>query len=294
MKYLEKVFKFLGKYFALAIPLIIATAIPTIITGSVNDAEMTQSINELSLALANQSMDPMLALTMMLEVMQPLFVLIGIANIIAFVLNLFVVPATYGMINKGLETDNAYIGDFFPQMGRTLPKYIIYSIFSFFVSIALTLIFALVLTLFIFLAIALQKFGGVAFVLAIVVTVLVGLALYLLMYAINCALCYWFPAMIIDNMKVTSAFKKSIEVAKSYLWQTIGISLLFSIASGVITSVLGSIVGILPYVGPILISIPAALGSFLLSVFYLMVYRDKTREKDDEGEDVIDLPGEYI
>ncbi|HHV29413.1 DUF7847 domain-containing protein [Acetivibrio mesophilus] len=292
MNYLERIFKFLGKYFVLAVPLIIATAIPVIISGSVSDAEMTQAINELSASIAAQEIDTMLALTMMLEVMRPMLVLTAIANIVSFVLNLFVAPATYGMINKGLETDNAGIGDFFPQMGKNLPKYIIYTIFNFFVDVILVLVFALILCLFVFLTFALKGVGGAAFGLGIVLTVIVGIVLGLVMYGIKCILSYWFPAMVVDNMNVISAFKKSIEIGKSYLWQTIGVTILISIASSVITGTLGVFAGMLPYVGYVLISIPAALGSFITLVFYMTVYRDKTRNVEDEDE--IGLTEEYI
>lgn len=96
MRYLEKVFNFFGKHFLISLPLIIVTAIPAIIAGSVSNAELTQTINELSVSLANKDIDPFLAIDMILGVLRPILILSAIANIVSLVLNLFVMPATYG------------------------------------------------------------------------------------------------------------------------------------------------------------------------------------------------------
>lgn len=196
------------------------------------------------------------------------------------------------MINKGLETDNVSIADFFPQMTRNLPKFIVYLIFSFFVDIILWLIFFLIVALFVFISITLRGAGDTAFVLGIVLTAVIAVVLYVVMYGIKCILSYWFPAMVVDDMKVTSAFNKAIEVGRSYLFPTIGITFLISLVSSLIVGMLNNLASVLPYVGPILISIPAALGTFITLTFYLTVYRDKTRK--EEIEDVINMPEEYI
>ncbi|HOM01669.1 MAG TPA: hypothetical protein PLH43_02430 [Acetivibrio sp.] len=300
MKYLQKVFKFLEEHFLLVLPLIIAAAIPQIIIGTVDDTQMTEAFGELVTSVESGAIDAFEALRMALEVMKPLFLAICIANVISFLLSLFIVPATYGMINKGLETNKVDIGDFVSQMGMNLPKYIVYTIFSFFVDIVLLLILGLVIALFAFIIYSLLGVGTAAVILGIVIALAVGVVIYVVMYGIKCVLSYWFPAMLVDNMNVTSAFKKAIEVGRSYLWQTIGISFLISMANSTIVGALSGFADALPhvvrsYVVPVLISVPSGLASFIMMAFYLAVYRDKTRVKEEnDNENVIDSGGEFV
>jgi len=247
--------------------MIIAVAIPNIITGTVNNAEILEGINELSSVAEYAQMDSMEMLRTYLEIMKPWFTASTIAGIVSFLLSLFVVPATYGMVNKGLETGNADLGDFFPQMAMNLPKFIIYKIFNFLVDTVLSLAFMLILALFIFLLWLLKEIGTSVLFLGIAITFVVAVMLYVVIYGIKCILSYWYPAMLVDSMKVTSAFKKAVEVGRSCLWQTVGITFLISMANFFITVTLKNFANTLPRVGiylePVLISIPSGLaGSF--------------------------------
>ncbi|ABN52452.1 MAG TPA: hypothetical protein DEF39_13570 [Hungateiclostridium thermocellum] len=298
MKYLQEVFEFLGKHFLLALPMIIAVAIPNIITGTVNNAEILEGINELSSVAEYAQMDSMEMLRTYLEIMKPWFTASTIAGIVSFLLSLFVVPATYGMVNKGLETGNADLGDFFPQMAMNLPKFIIYKIFNFLVDTVLSLAFMLILALFIFLLWLLKEIGTSVLFLGIAITFVVAVMLYVVIYGIKCILSYWYPAMLVDSMKVTSAFKKAVEVGRSCLWQTVGITFLISMANFFITVTLKNFANTLPRVGiylePVLISIPSGLAGFILLAFYLAVYRDKTRKMEDKDVDIFESPGEFV
>ncbi|MFZ5987644.1 MAG: hypothetical protein ACOYWZ_11040 [Bacillota bacterium] len=295
MKYLEDAFKFLGKFFILIIPLFIASAIPSMIVGGTNTMEMTNRMNEFSVSMAEGSSDmlPQEIFGMLFEILQPFFILVGISLAVSLVLYLVVMPATYGMINKALATGNASLSDFLPELKNNFVKYILFGICSFLVSIIITIILAVIIALFVFLIIALQSVSTTAMVLGIVIGVLIGIAIILLLMAFGFLLVYWFPAMVVDDLDVVAGFKKSIEVAKSYFWPTVGITLLISIAGSVANSVLGFF-GMVPVIGGIFISIVPTMISFITTVFYIMVYRDKTGKNVSEEDNMPELPGEYV
>jgi len=66
----------------------------------------------------------------------------------------------------------------------------------------------LILALFIFLLWLLKEIGTSVLFLGIAITFVVAVMLYVVIYGIKCILSYWYPAMLVDSMKVTSAFKK--------------------------------------------------------------------------------------
>jgi len=109
-----------------------------------------------------------------------------------------------------------------------------------------------------------QRDWNFGFVLGIAITFVVAVMLYVVIYGIKCILSYWYPAMLVDSMKVTSAFKKAVEVGRSCLWQTVGITFLISMANFFITVTLKNFANTLPRVGiylePVLISIPSGLA----------------------------------
>jgi hypothetical protein len=85
----------------------------------------------------------------------------------------------------------------------------------------------------------------------------------------------WFSAMVVDGLDVVAAAKKSIEVVKSCFWTVVGITILVSILFAIAGFVLGLLKGI-PLLGPIIYSAVPAGQYFVMAVFLLMLYRDKT------------------
>jgi len=61
----------------------------------------------------------------------------------------------------------------------------------------------------------LKEIGTSVLFLGIAITFVVAVMLYVVIYGIKCILSYWYPAMLVDSMKVTSAFKKAVEVGRS-------------------------------------------------------------------------------
>lgn len=294
MKYLEDAFKFFGKHFMLALPFIIALILPNIIAGSYNAQEMTERLNEYNEAIASGNMLPEEIFGMLFEIMQPFFVLMGISIIVTFVLTVLVTPPTYGMINKALATGDASLNDFFSEFGKNFLKFFIYGIASILVWLVVSVIFSVIGGLFALVIAALNGVGTAAMVLGVVVGILIAIVLIFLMMVFGFLLSYWFPAMVVDDLPVFTALKKSIEVAKSYFWPTVGISLLISIGGGTAASVISMSLQTIPVVGVVLGSIPSAIAQFITIVFLMMVYRDKTGKNEIQDDNVSDLPNEFI
>jgi hypothetical protein len=74
---------------------------------------------------------------------------------------------------------------------------------------------------------------------------------------------------------VIAAAKKSIEVIKSCFWTVLGITLLVSIACGIAGWILG-LLTIIPLLGPIIASIVPTVQTFVMIVFLLILYRERT------------------
>ncbi|NLP12927.1 MAG: hypothetical protein GX383_00235 [Clostridium sp.] len=297
MKYLEDAFKFLGKNLLLSIPLIIMVVIPNIIQGSTDKetaTEMANQINQLSLSVTMGEISPTEFQIMALDILKPLFVLMAIANVVLIVLSLFITPATYGMVNKALEEEDTNLIDFFPQLGKKIFKFIIFSIASFLLWFIISIVVTIISVLMVFLVNGLSEKSSALMGLGIVISVLLGVVVFLALVAFYFLTIYWFPAMVIDDLRVISAFKKSIEVARSYFWPTVGITTMIFLMGSIISFIIALPFSLIPYVGVVLSSVPTALAQFVTIVFVLMVYRDKTSKNQLQDDGINDTPYELI
>lgn len=289
MKYLEKAFKFIGKFYLLLLPLFFAIAIPAIISTS-GALAMSNQITEYMMSVQQ---DPTLAGNSaywlgLIDVLKPFLVNIAIANLVSFVLSLLVMPATYGMVNKALATGNASLSDFVPELKNNFLKYIIFGLASIALSVVIIIAIAIIVAICTVAIYAAKALG-------IILIVIFSMALIVFLFAISFLIALWFPAMVADDLGVFDAFKKSISVVKTYFWPMVGITLLVTIGGGIAGSALG-MASYIPVVGPLLTSIPSVLIQFILIVFYFEVYRDKTGKNDymlEEGPEP-ETPGDYL
>jgi hypothetical protein len=288
MKYLENAFKFLVKYYLLAIPLFIAIAIPAIIAGS-GSAELAAQIQELQKSMLSdpEMMQDPACLLQLYSTLAPMLAASGIAGAISFILMLIIKPATYGMVNKALETGNADLSDFGPEMKNNFPKYILFGLATAGLYIGIFIAAIIVFAVFAALMAASKAVG-------IILMVLFSMAFIVFLIAFSILTYLWFPAMVSDNLGVFDGLKKSISVVKGYFWPIIGISLLVGIGSGVAGGIVGA-AGNIAVVGPLLTSIVTVAVEFVMIVFAFEVYRDKTGKCDymDEGT-IMDTPGDYL
>ncbi|NLD46504.1 MAG: hypothetical protein GX660_04805 [Clostridiaceae bacterium] len=286
MKYLENSFRFFGKFFLLAIPMYIMFAVPQILMSPalLKIQESAMEIGNNPESFANLQMQEMLE--MFASIYMEALPMMGLSIAASFILGLIIIPATYGVINKALSTGKADLTDFLSEFLHNIGKYILYYIGLILVSILLTIVIAVLIGLFVLMSKAIGALG-------VVLSVLIGIAVFLALLAFGFMLVYWFPAMVADNKGVFQGLKSSISVAKSYFWPTVGISLLISVGSAIAGAVVGG-VQFIPVLGPLVVSIPAAVAQFITTVFYIIVYRDKTGKVEEEDNSVTELPGGYL
>lgn len=266
MSYLERSIKFLMRYYMLAIPLFIITAIPAL-SGGLGSLTLIGSLGTMFKTINDPYMlmqDPGGLITALMSS----FALMAGGGFLAFVLNFAAIPATYGMINKALDTNHADLNDFVPSLQQNIVKYVLYWVGTIAVGLVCGLAGIILIVLLGLLIAALKWFG-------IFIAVIAGLAAVAVGIAIGVLLSLWFAAMVIDDLDVVSALKKSVETAKSSFWTLLGIGLLVALASSIISGIL-SFIGIIPVLGPVILSVIPTAASFLMTVFYILVYRDKS------------------
>lgn len=266
MKYLENAFKFLGKYYMLAVPLFISLALSAIVQGA-GTAGMTANLKDILSMTGNPERftDPSQFIKMFSSFVP---FLIG-GGVLAFILKFAVEPATYGMVSKALDTGSADLNDFVPSLRQNIVKYIIYWVANIVLWVAFSIAACIVMVIFGLLVAVLKGLG-------IALLVLAGIALVVAGIIIGVHISLWFAAMVIDGLDVMAAVKKSIGIVKSMFWTILGISLLVSIASSIASSILGIIFKWIPVIGPIILSVIPAAAGFVMIVFYISVYREKT------------------
>ncbi|HOQ00871.1 MAG TPA: hypothetical protein PK604_08630 [Acetivibrio clariflavus] len=288
MKYLENAFKFLGNFFLMVIPLFIAIAIPTIISGPSKDA-LTRQYMEIVLAMTTNTglVENSSDLAELFSTLNTFYPPIILGLIVTIILRIIVNPATYGMVNKALETGNAGLGDFLSEMKNNIGKFILYALANIGIYFAIFFVSAILSYIFIFIT-------SVSTVLGITLLILFTLALCIGIFVFSYLISLWFPAMVSDNLSLGDGLKKSISVVKSYFWPIVGIKILVTIGSGILSAFAGYLKAI-PVLGYVVLSFISAIVEFILIVFYFEVYRDKTGKNDSMNEGLnFEAPGDYL
>jgi len=136
------------------------------------------------------------------------------------------------------------------------------------VNLVLGIATILILLLMVLLVSLLKGFG-----VALMVIVIIALVLFFLAFGVLISL--WFSAMVVDGLSVFDGFKKSIEIVRTCFWTVLGITILVSLAASVVSAILGFL-GAIPVLGPVILSVIPAAQYFVIAVFSLLIYRDKT------------------
>ena len=263
MKYLENAIKFLIKNWILAVPLFVLIALAALLGGASNAAA---SLSSLWTAYGNmgQLSNPS-SLFSSLPAILPAVAVGG--GIWAILFNFVAIPASYGLVNKSLDTGSAGLNDIGSAISQNFVKYIMYFIGMIVLSIALGL-GSFIIILILSLLTALVKP-------LIILTVIVAITLFIGILILMILLSMWLSAMIVDGLDVIAAAKKSIEVIKSCFWTVLGITILVAIACGIAGWILG-LLAIIPLIGPIIASIVPSAQTFVMIVFLLIIYRERT------------------
>jgi hypothetical protein len=190
------------------------------------------------------------------------------SGIWSFIFNFVAVPVTYGLINKGLETGSANLNDIGSAISDNFVKYIMYFIGTLVLSLAIGIGVGLVF-LVLWVIILLLKGVGVALMAIVALVLLVAGIVFAVVVSM------WFSAMVVDGLDVVAAAKKSVEVVKDCFWTVLGITVLVSIVIAIIGSIL-SYLRFIPLLGPIIYSVVPTAQTFVMAVFLLTLYREKT------------------
>lgn len=264
MKYLESAIKFLIKNWILAVPLFVLIALAALLHGGVSSA--AASLSSLWSAYGNigQLTNPNTMLSSLPSILPA--VAVG-GGIWAFLFNFIAIPATYGLVNKSLDTGSVGINDIGSAVSQNFVKYIMYFVGMLVLSIAMCL-GSFILLLILGLLTALIKP-------LIIVTVIVAIALFIAIIVLMVLLSMWLSAMVADGLDVIAAAKKSIEVVKSCFWTVIGITILVAIVCGIAGWILAWL-GVIPVLGQIIVSVVPTTQTFIMIVFLLLIYRERT------------------
>lgn len=262
MNYLVNAVKFSIKNWMLIIPLFVLMALAALI-GGVGSAMSLGTIT--SLAKVGNYSDPGALFALIPTILASV---VG-GGIVSSIAPFIYQPATYGLVNKSLETGNASINDVGAAISTNFVKFIMYMIGQIVVWLVCGIpAFLLVLLC----AWITSAIGGIGAVLLVIVI----LALVVFFIALGVLLSMWFAAMVIDGLDVVAAAKKSIEVVKGCFWTVLGITLLVGVAATVAGSIVGLIVGWIPLIGRIIAAAVPAAQAFIMVVFSMMLYREKT------------------
>lgn len=264
MKYLESSIRFSIKNWMLILPLFVLTALANLLSGagrSVMDfGNLWSSVSSLN-NIGNPGE--------MLSAFPGLFATVAVSSGIWALLFQFIsLPATYGLVNKSLETGNATLNDIGSAISSNFVKYVMYFIGILVVGLVVG-IGSVILMLILGLLAALLKGVGVALMF------IVMLALFVVLIVFGLLISMWLSAMIVDGLDVIAAGRKSIEIVKNCFWTVLGITVLVSIAAFIAGAILG-LLSRIPLLGPIIYSVVPTAQTFIMIVFLMTLYREKT------------------
>lgn len=262
MNYLVNAIKFSIKNWMLIIPVFVLTALAALI-GGVGSAMSLGTITSLFNTSNYSDAGALFALIPTL-----LASVVG-GGIVAFIAPFIYQPATYGLVNKNLETGNASLNDLGAAITTNFVKYVMYFVGTLVVSLVVGIPALLLVLLSIWITSAIGGVGAILMVLII-------LAIIVIAIVVGVLLSMWFAAMVIDGLDVVAAAKKSIEVVKGCFWTVLGITLLVGVAASIAGGIIGVILGWIPFIGTVVASAVPAAQAFVMVVFSMMLYRERT------------------
>ncbi len=276
MKYFEDAFRFVAKNYLIIIPIFIATLVPAllIIGSAPTAAELQAILNDFQQYPDYFASNPG---AMIDALRQAGFGNSASSGTISTILNFMAIPMTAGLIKLGLETGNISINDFAPALSSNIGKYLRYFLVVLLFIILGVIAFVLFIILLITILIASES-GWVIFMLGIFLITFGGIAL-------SVFLSFWFYAMVLDDLKVMEALKRSFAVAKRCFWTLIGIGILISIAEGLLGGFIGLFSGV-PVLPTLLTSFVTATAAVVRMVFLFKIYRSFQPEEQSGYQEV--------
>ena len=276
MKYFEDAFRFVTKNYLIIIPIFIATLVPAllIIGSGPTAAELQAILNDFQQYPDYFASNPG---AMIDALRQAGFGNSANSGIISTILNFMAIPMTAGLIKLGLDSGNVSINDFAPALSSNIGKYLSYFLVTILFVIVGVIAFVIFIVLMFSLLIASES-GWIFFLLGIL---LVSFGVI----ALGVFLSFWFYAMVLDDLKVMEAFKRSFAVAKRCFWTLVGIGILIGIAEGLLGGFIGIFANV-PVLPTLLNSFVTATAAVVRMVFLFMIYRSFQPKEHTEYQEV--------
>ncbi|MHC1735717.1 MAG: hypothetical protein AB9921_08645 [Erysipelotrichaceae bacterium] len=272
MKYLKAAFDFLVKHWIVLVPVFVATFIPALLirpsAGNLREVWQEFSLNS-EFYLANT------------EAMRALFdsarTGTNSGGMFATILNLAAFPMTAGLIKLGLTGENVTFNDFTTALSENIVKYLKLIFGGILLGLAVGLvsvIYVIVTFMVTFSGDNLNLFALIGLLLLLVLVLAVGAVFFT----------FWFAAMVLDDLTVMNAIKKSFASVKRCFWTVVGITLLIQILTNILSSIAGGFSGI-PLIGALLSSVVATGSTVLTMAFTFILYRSINNQESLETTD---------
>ncbi|MDP2814046.1 MAG: hypothetical protein Q8S15_01870 [Erysipelotrichaceae bacterium] len=277
MKYFEDAFKFVTKNYLILIPFFIVALVPAILVmGS------TPTTADVDAILRDFQQYPGYFLDNP-EVFIEALRTAGVGNSassgsIAMILNFMAIPMTAGLVKLGLNRGSVSINDFALALSSNIGKYFRYFLGGILFGLVAVIAIILYVVALISLLTTMSESG-------VIVVILGFILLSVIAIAISLFLSFWFTAMVLDDLGVMAALKKSFAIAKRSFWTLFGIGLLLAIAEGIVGGILGFF-AFIPLLPTVLISILSAFIAVVHMAFLFLIYRSYQPSSRIETEEV--------
>lgn len=260
MKQLEKSIKLLLKNYLIILPLFVATVIPAVIERG--DVLLPGFVRMLNYFREPGNIKVMPTVFSMLKTLYSA----QSTGIVGFILQFFAIPATIGMIIRAINGETASIEDITPSTKGYIKQYLIYWGASLVVSLGLST--AAILSGAMIAGLTLLFSGFRIFLLVIMYFTMLIVVVF-----ITVLLSLWLPAMVVDDLNVLDAAKKSIEYMKNSFISILTIYLIVNIAAGILQFIISIAFGWIPVFGDIANSLVPSITAALLLTYYIIEYR---------------------
>jgi len=272
MRYLENAVRFTFKNFLITLPLLISMAIPALIMGVgslgllANMGKFQQIIQDMvSGGAYNFTPD------MFYDLYTPTVIIsMVVAGMLSIILAILVYPITYGLINKKYETGNANFSDMTSCLSKYIGRYILCGLLGIAIVIGASLVFGILIGIGAIIAATVNVVVGVILIVMFILASIVGSV------ALGIYMSLWFTAVCIEDTGIIQGLKNSFKYVSGSFWTILGISLLISLCSFVVSAILNLVLGWVPIIGSVVSPVVSGLAGFITIVFYFEIYREKT------------------
>ena len=276
MRNIEKTFRFFIKNWVIVIPTVIGCVIVNVIGGVFSLLNFFSSLDLLKFTQLDQFIQNQQFIQSM-NYLIPIYAMALAVSIVSIIISFLYYPIMAGLVHESIRNSKTInIHDLFiaskEAFFNNIKKYANFFAANFLFGIIFYVILLIILFTIMFVTvgtIATAKGSVIAlFLLLLFVLIIVILALSIVYGAFTSM---WFQSIIVDNYKVFDAFKVCFGILKRRFWYLMGMFLLVSLIS-VIVSVFALGFGIIPLFGWVVTGCIAGIIAMFQFVFYMYMY----------------------